>query len=476
MSNTLAGWINRALRGSSPSYQQLGNSTNAASNSNSNSNSNINLPGAFPEDEEVIDPNRLRNHFNSHNISLYFKKLLQWINYLIIKPIIIVLVVSFRVLAKIINVIYFKDSGDEVLHGSIVSNTNNNHINNINDPIDKVNKFIRDLEDNLTPEQLSQSSADNYLPPFYQGSYTQALYMATNRAKFLFIYLTNPYNENSSAIFKKIITNPTFISSFQTNPELLIWGGDLTNPEAYQLANSLNVTKFPFLGLMCLTRSTTMTQSGPVKTSPKVSLVSKLQGGLLTNNNGEDPDINNLIKSKFLKKIEKYSPELALIRNELRDKFMSQVLLKQQEINYNNSLRKDQQKKKEKIERELKKQYLQYIVPKFRQYQTSQPDTARIAIKLNSGKRVTYYFPKDNTVEDIFIMVELINEGYLEDGESLVLTDDEAKKKFEDFKLNFKFKLVSPLPPRVVLNNVIDQPIKDIDSIYPSGLLIIEDL
>ena len=37
-----------------------------------------------------------------------------------------------------------------------------------------------------------------------------------------------------------------FLKIFRTNENIIIWGGDLTNPEAYQLANSLAVTKFPF--------------------------------------------------------------------------------------------------------------------------------------------------------------------------------------------------------------------------------------
>ncbi|KAK6462655.1 hypothetical protein DFJ63DRAFT_169454 [Scheffersomyces coipomensis] len=492
MANNLSGWINRIFRRSSPSpaYDPLSNGTNrmpGAFPTGSEGNNSTNLQPQ-PQSQFEEDTNHLRNNFNSHNINIWFKKLLNWFNYLIIKPIIILLVVSFRILSKILNVIYFKDNGDDLIlinnhngHGNHRRSGSHNNIHAINDPINRVNKFIQDLEDNLTPEQLSQSPSvnqsvgDSHLPPFYQGSYSQALYMTTNRAKFLFIYLTNPYNENSSIIFKKIITNGNFISMFQTDPDLLIWGGDLTNPEAYQLANSLNVTKFPFLGLLCLTRSTTMTQSGPVKTSPKVSLVSKLQGGLFN----EDMDINQLIKSKFHKKIEKYAPELSVIRNELRDKFMSQVLIKQQEINFNNSLRKDQLKKKEKLHRELKKQYLLYIAPQFRSFETNsggQGDTARIAIKLNNGKRVTYYFPKENKVEDIFTMVELIQEGYLESNETLLLTDLEASQKFKDFKLEYKFKLLSPLPPRVILNELMDEQIKNVDTVYPSGLLVIEDL
>ena len=74
----------------------------------------------------------------------------------------------------------------------------------------------------------------------YSGIYIWLL-----KGKFLFVYLTNPHNENANGIFNNIITNEIF-KIFRTNENIIIWGGDLTNPEAYQLANSLAVTKFPF--------------------------------------------------------------------------------------------------------------------------------------------------------------------------------------------------------------------------------------
>ncbi|KAK6455023.1 uncharacterized protein RJT20DRAFT_129692 [Scheffersomyces xylosifermentans] len=433
-------------------------------------NSNANLPGAFPGEEQVI-ANGNRNNTNSEAINQWMQWVGNWFNYLLIKPIIIFLVVSFRILAKFINVLYFKEKNN---HYSSISNSEDGSpisSNHGHDPIDKVNKFVRDLEDNLTPGQLAQEG--EYLPPFYQGSYTQALYMTTNRAKFLFVYLTNPHNESSSIIFKKIVTNPNFISLF-SNQDVIIWGGDLTNPEAYQLANSLNVTRFPFLGLLCLTRTTTMSPQGPVKTSPKISLISKVQGGF-----GDELDVNQLIQNKFKKKIAKYEEELSLIRLELRDKFMSQVLLKQQDLNFQESLAKDIAKKNAKKLQKLTEQYLAYNAERFRKLKTNEntESRARIAIKLKDGSRTTVHFPIDWKVDDIYLFVELTNGGYLEQGFVTATVDNAfAEANFQDFKIDYKFKLSSPLPPRTNLDGLKDQYIKDVECVYPNGLLIVEDL
>ncbi|CUM62925.1 uncharacterized protein PRCAT00000485001 [Priceomyces carsonii] len=434
-----------------PSYEPLNNDGHSQT-----------FPGAYPENEGVAQDTN-RNFFNSQRLSKYLLTLLDWIIYLIIKPIALILAISLRVLGRFFNMIYFKERNNR--RTSLIQTGYNQG----NDPIDKVNKFIRELEDNLSPENLRSG---NSLPPFFEGSYTQALYMATNRAKFLFVYLSNPQNESSSLIFDKVIANPEFINMFSNNQNLLIWGGDLTNSEAYQLANSFGVTKFPFLGLVFLTRTTRMTPDGPVKTSPKITLVLKIQGGL-----GPDVDPNALIELKFKKKIRKYDAELSLIRNQLKESFMSQVLLKQQDLNYRASLEKDRVKAQKKLQEKMKKKFLAYKLEYFNNLNEEITEgMAKIAIKLQSGSRVTFYFPAESKVEDIFTYVELLNEGYFDKEISSSLSDQQAEEEFKGFEPDFNFKLITPLPPRSTLNDFIDCKIKDVKCIYPNGLVIAENI
>ncbi|KAI3405580.2 ucp10 [Candida oxycetoniae] len=430
---------------------------------NDNSNNNTNeFPGSFPgreEDEEEEGIEQVsRNSTNSHAFRESMHKIGGWVTYLLIQPIIIIVLILFRLLSKLISIIYLDPSKlnrDE-----------------LTDPIDKVCKFVRNLEDNIPPS--INSFHHNQLPPFFEGSYTQALYMATQRGKFLFIYLTNSHNESASFIFNEIVINPEFIRIFtSSNNNVIIWGGDLTNPEAYQLANSLNVTKFPFLGLLCLTRITKMTPEGPQKEPSKMSLVAKLQGGgniTSSMHNGAD-----LIKSKFVSKINKYEPELILIRRELKDKFMTEVLKKQQEYNYLQSLQKDMLKKAEKLNEAKTKEYLEYRAPDFLNLTVQAPDTAKIALKFPNSTRQTVYFPKTMKVEDIYIYVELYKQKMLNGKSRSRLSTAEAESKFSNFQMKFNFKLSSPLPPRTDLSTKRSDLIENIDLIYPNGLLLIED-
>lgn len=456
-------WINRLFGSSSESSNQA--------------NTN-NLPGHFPTNaEESVQP--VSRGVNSHFLSNAAESARQWVTYLVIKPVVVIVVVMLNILARFLQILYFKDVQQQGRYlGANTATTNSNAL--INDPISKVDRFVRDLEENLLPQQqfLLQNSDSNLanLPPFFHGSYTQALYMATHRAKYLFVYLTNPRNESLETIFHRVITNQKFISIFTSHENAnqnIIWGGDLTNLEAYQLANSLNVTKFPFLGLLCLTRTSTMTPQGPSKSAPKISLILKIQGGI-----GPDQDADTLILNKFIKRMVKYDTELISIRNELREKYMSEVMRRQQDMDFQRSLLRDKRKKEEKANRKLTEQYLQWRLTYFLSLMADADRTnkAKVALKLVDGSRITFYFHKEAPISDIFEFVELHSRGMLQ-GDVAPVSDSEARVLFKDFSMPYRFRLVSAVPPRQVLND-LDRSAKimHIDYVYPSGLLMVESL
>lgn len=430
------------------------------------------IPGTYPSNE--IAPNG-----SSSNPSVG-SRLVDWLIYLFVEPITIVAMIALSIMAKLFQFLYSDDIDTQRRRSaSDTATTSCNAL--MNDPIAKVERFVRALEENLLAEQqFSSHNSDTttlYLPPFYQGSYTQALYMAINRGKFLYVYLTNPSNESSSSIFDSIITNPKFISIFTTdnkNNQNIIWGGDLTNLEAYQLANSLNVTKFPFLGVLCLTRSSTMTPQGPSKSAPKISLILKIQGGI-----GEgDPD--KIIQNKFIRRSLKYEPELALIRAELREKYMADLVRKQQNADYQQSLLNDRRKKAEKARKKLAADYLRWKQLHILDLMLQQDDRrgkAKIAIKMAGGNRETFLFPENSTIEDIYLFVELHQKDLLDEEANCSMSQAEAEAKFKDFDYPYQFRLVSPVPPLPLLNDYDKKTlVKDVNFIYPGGILMVERL
>lgn len=418
------------------------------------------MPGAFPQEESDVASSR---GLSPVNTSTTYRDLVWKMCTHILAGLTLIFMLAIQVFVVMVKIIY------KVL--LFITATSQNATYTAIDPIDKVNKFVLQLEENLPTQQ---SSGGNSLPPFFQGSYTQALFMATQRARFLFVYLTNPNNESSSSLFRKIITNPEFIS-LCLQDQMVIWAGDLTNSEAYQLANSLNVTKFPFLGLMCLTRKTSMTSNGPVNSAPKITLILKIQGGL-----ADDVDVSQLIDSKFRKRIEKHLEDLNAIKVDLRNQFMSKLLTEQQDLNYQRSLERDRAKKMAKQYDKLKKQYLAYRVDYFKQLQQNTQTSpgasfAKVAIKMPDGSRARMQFPADEPLEIIFEYVELLKLGYFDRHiEGPAMSEHEARSKFRGFELKYDFSLTSPVPPRVNLNSMRKSKIREVDLVYPNGLLFVE--
>lgn len=420
------------------------------------------IPGSFPDETAE---SRNTNIMNSNTVRRKIKKLWNLTEFLIITPFIIVVVILFRILVKAFN-IFFK----------IWNSRGQSKTSALVNPQDRVEEFIVKLKEHLPPSQtfpqcVSDNDTEAALPPFFKGSHTQALYMATHRAKFLFVYLTNFANEKSDVFLRCLISNPDFVSLFK-DPNIIIWGGDVINPEAYQFANSLNATEVPFLGVLCLTRSTIMSPQGPVKTTPKLSLILKVQGDF------DEPSI--LINERFRRKMKTFEYELNLIRAELRNTFMSQVLVRQQNLKYETSLKKDRTKHKQKLELKKREEYLRWKARYFLQLQSENDheDEAKIAIKFTTGERETYFFPSNLPLYDLFTFVEVKRRNYFNDAES-DMTDDEAQNKYKDFRLSFDFNLVLPLGRTIhlyeYLENDPDVKIKDISYIYPKGLLLVED-
>ncbi|KAM9933915.1 hypothetical protein OXX80_006481 [Metschnikowia pulcherrima] len=420
------------------------------------------LPGHFPAGDTETAP---ANRPVLANAGVY-------VNMFFLKPITLLVYVTLSLFCKVSKAIYKFDRPSErsLSSGTTISNAL------INDPIARAEHFVRELEENLSPsQQFSSYHSDRnieHLPPFFQGSYTQALYMASTRAKFLFVYLTNSMSEGSQSLFVKVVTNPKFTAIFKENEHAIIWGGDVTDPEAYMLANNLNITKFPMIGLLCLTRTTSMTPEGPRKGAPRISLVSKLQGGV---KDSQDPEA--LIANKFLKRMSKYESDLVLIRADLREKYLAEAMRRRQDADFQRSLLRDKQKKIEKEQKKVSEMYLKWKQPYFKRLKESTEvrDKSRIAIKFEDGKRETVLFPKESPVEDVFLYVELYNQHMLDSSFEWTMDGAETKKLFDGFTMKFGFRLTSSIPPRPSLNDMdLQTPIENVNFIYSSGLLMVE--
>lgn len=294
---------------------------------------------------------------------------------------------------------------------------------------------------------------------FFEGGYTSALYIAKRDARFLLVYLHSDEHDDTNTFVNETLLHDNFIEFLQEH-NILIWGGNVRESEAYQVSNVLGVNKYPFLALLSLKTQTTETPEGTTTSAPTLSVITKTQGLI-----SQDKLID-----KLSSQIERLEPTLVTIRAERQQEELSRVIREQQDQAYQLSLQRDRQKQEERRQqRLLEKNKEQWL--KWRAF-TLHPEVdaskkgeySRIAIRLSGGERVLRRFAKNVTIEEIYAFVELSDRGLLNSGENV--------SKPEGFTYPYQFTLISPMP-RAELSPS-DTLIGEEPVVWPNGNLIVE--
>ncbi len=319
------------------------------------------------------------------------------------------------------------------------------------DPSHTARNFISDFNNFY----LSDNKID-----FFEGGYTSALYIAKRDARFLLVYLHSDEHDDTNTFVNETLLHESFINFLQEH-NILIWGGNVRESEAYQVSNILGVNKYPSLALLSLKTQTTETPEGTTTSPPALSVILKTQGLI---------PVDKLV-DKLSSQIERLEPTLVTIRAERQQEELARVIREQQDQAYQLSLQRDRQREEERREERL----LQEITDQWLKWRafTLKPEVdaskkgeyARIAIRLSTGERVLRRFAKDVAIEEIYAFVELSEKGLLNSGENV--------PKPEGFIYPYLFRLISPMP-RAQLFPSRKTLIKDEPIVWPNGNLIVE--
>lgn len=236
-----------------------------------------------------------------------------------------------------------------------------------------------------------------------------------------------------------------FVSDPQN--DVLVWGGNVQDSEAYQVANSLKCTKFPFAAAIVHT---------PNVSSTAMSVVTRISG---TTSPTEFVD-------KLRSAISQHKEPLERIGATRAEQQASRSLREQQDSAYERSLAIDrerarqrreaeaarQREEQEAAEREAAEQKRIHDLGQWKRWRAQtipdEPgpdvkDAVRISIRLPSGERVIRKFGPAADIEELYAFVECYDILQSQDEKS---TDVE---KPSDFEHQYKFRLVSPMPRAV---------------------------
>ncbi|KAJ8329867.1 hypothetical protein BDV3_004045 [Batrachochytrium dendrobatidis] len=289
-------------------------------------------------------------------------------------------------------------------------------------------------------------------PPFFVGTYTQALNTAKSEIRYALVILQSDEHDDTDKFSRETISSDTFIS-FVSEKNLLVWGGNIHDAEAFKVSAVLNATSYPFMALITLQGS-------------RMAVAHRFEGLMSTGR----------IISKLRRLIDRFDPLLAGARADRASHAAARSIRQQQDDAYQASLLADQEKarKAKEEEEQAKKALLEQEQQRIagltkleRRKQlkielaanmpvepdVGEPNTTRLSIRLPSGERVIRRFKADDTIQILWNFIE---------------THD-----LKPLDLETEFSIVCPFPRRVYRN--MDMTMEQA-GLVPSASVVVEEM
>jgi FAS-associated factor 2 len=316
-------------------------------------------------------------------------------------------------------------------------------------PRDTAARFKREFEEEYGHHSL----------PLFDGGYNQALDMAKRNLKFLLVILISPEHDNMSTFTQDTLLSPE-VTSFINDPanNIIMWGGNVQDSEAYQASTQLRCTKFPFSALIAHTP-----QQGPNAMSTVVRLA------------GYTPPSTYI--AKLQSAIATYSEQLETVRAARTTQQLERTLRQEQDSAYERSLAQDRERarlrreaeatqaaaqKKAAEEAAAAESYAKNLCQwKLWRAATITPDPE---MDSKSAERITRRFHADASIEELYSFVECY-EILKRNGVSENVSEPAG------FKHEYGFRLVSPMP-RIVYS--LEEGGSIGEKVGKSGNLIVE--
>lgn len=341
-------------------------------------------------------------------------------------------------------------------------------------------RYIRWFEETyhvtLTPPESESSSSSSEKSkksiPFFEGGYSEALDRAKKDLKYLIVYLQSDEHENTDKFNRDVLLNP-MISNLLNRDDVIFWAGSVKESEAYLVSSGLEVTKFPFVGVIAPSPRT------PSSNTVIMTVILKIQG------------CGSLSAEQFLsiveEKLEAHAPKIMALVFDKQERESSRQILQEQNSAYERSLAQDRERERQKRElasrkareeeelkakEELISQWKRWkaatVKAKLEKAEKTTERTARISIRLLNSERVIKKFNADDTIEDIYAYVEC--HDLIEGGTDL--SDAIVEQPAYVHKYD-KFQLVSPMPRKVMTD--LAEVIKDEPCLWPNGNLLVQE-
>ncbi|KAI1609170.1 hypothetical protein EDD36DRAFT_85653 [Exophiala viscosa] len=308
-------------------------------------------------------------------------------------------------------------------------------------PAENARRFIREFS-----EEYGESTL-----PFAESGFNLALDNAKQELKFLLVVLLSPsHDENQTWVQETLLSNQLKSFCDSHKHELILWGGNVRDSEAYQVSTSLQCTKFPFAALICQT-----SESG----SSAMTVIMRAAG----------PVTGSELVAKLGTAMTAHQAQLGSARAQRAEQQASRSLRQEQDSAYERSLAQDRERARQRREEEeaaaraeREAQELARALEE-RKNKTAQwkqwraqslplepgsevRDAIRVSIRMPSGERVIRRFRAEADLEELYALVECYE--LIKSTEGLGTAGQEVQEP-TNYEHEFGFRLVSPMPRTV---------------------------
>ncbi|GAA6044043.1 hypothetical protein JCM8097_001387 [Rhodosporidiobolus ruineniae] len=166
------------------------------------------------------------------------------------------------------------------------------------------------------PPAASAQGDEPRLPRFFVGGYEAALRKARDERRVLVVVLTSEEHDADEGFKRDVLTNAELVKTLEEE-NVLVWGGDVGERDAYQVGQTLSYIALPFLAFISLqpsvTNPATSNPSTAPLTSPRLRLITRLEPGSTATARGPltAPLVHNHLITAVLPKAKPFLARLA---------------------------------------------------------------------------------------------------------------------------------------------------------------------
>jgi len=331
------------------------------------------------------------------------------------------------------------------------------------------------------------------LPDFFDGTYEEVLNACQKEGRVVCVIIVSAEHDDVAEFKRSTLTNPGFVRMLSDN-EFFVWGGDIRDREAWDAAQKLQATTYPFIAFVALQpRRNHSSGSSSSTSTPVLTVLSRHYGPSVPETGPTSAQtLMHHLEHQLLPRV---SPFLTRFRSQLQERERDRIIREQQDRAFQESAERDRERLEARIraeqeeaerfrlEREARRQEEQrvelerakqanlqalrlqhrrwmrrYIVPA--EYRGA--SGVRLALKLPGSTRVVRTFAPGSTLTELYafadtqtipltLQPESDPEHMLEgSGSDVQKLDNYIQSQADNAQAWWGFKLVLPYPTQEI--------------------------